>query len=523
MTTEKIDVVVVGAGISGLFAARHLNSYGLKVVVLEARDRVGGRTYTIKGPQCGHVDLGGAYVGPTQNRLLRLAKELGVATYKINETERLVHFINGKRHPFTSTFPSSSNPLVWLDLNNLWRTLDKMGEEIPTDAPWTAPHAQEWDKRSMQDLLEEICYTRAARSFARLFVNVDVTSEPEEVSALWFLWYVKQCGGTTRIFSGHNGGQECKFLGGSQQLSEIMAAALGEQVNLSSPVCSVIQNDSSVTVETLSKKSFKAGYVIMAVPPVLQLQMSFDPPVPPMRGQLMQRLPMGSVIKAIMYYRSTFWREKDFCGISCIEDEESPIALTIDDTKPDGTYPAIIGFITAHKARKHCNVSKEERKRRICEIYSKVFDSEEALCPVHYEEKNWMEEQYSGGCYTACLAPGILTEYGSIIRKPFGRVHFAGTETATKWSGYMDGALEAGERAAREVLWAMGRIRKNDIIQDCPESEDVPSTPIEISFCEWVLPSASTLVNLLTFGGIVAGLASIFMAARYHGICVTRR
>lgn len=523
MTTEKIDVVVVGAGISGLFAARHLSSYGVKVAVLEARDRVGGRTYTTKGPQFGYVDLGGAYVGPTQNRILRLVKELGVSTYKINETERSIHFVHGKRHSFTSTFPSSSNPLVWLDLNNLWRTLDKMGEEIPTDAPWTAPHAQDWDKRSMQDLFKEICFTRAARNFARLFVNLDVTSEPEEVSALWFLWYVKQCGGTMRIFSGQNGGQERKLFGGTQQLSELMAAALGDRVNLASPVCSVTQNDSSVTLETLSKKSFKAGYAIMAVPPVLQLKMCFDPPVPPMRGQLVQRLPMGSVIKAIMYYRSTFWREKDFCGISCIEDEESPITFTLDDTKSDGTYPAIIGFITARQARKLCNVSKEERKRKICEIYSKVFDSEEALHPVHYEEKNWMEEQYSGGCYTACLPPGTLTEYGSIIREPFGRVYFAGTETATKWSGYMEGAVQAGERAAREVLCAMGRINKNEIIQDCPVSEDVPSTPIELSFREWVLPSASTVVNLLTFGGILAGLASIIVAARYRGICLTRR
>uniref|UniRef100_A0A673LCZ5 Amine oxidase n=1 Tax=Sinocyclocheilus rhinocerous TaxID=307959 RepID=A0A673LCZ5_9TELE len=189
------------------FAAKLLVESGLNPVLLEARNRVGGRTYTVQNKETKWVDLGGAYIGPTQNRILRIAKQYGVKTYKVNEESSLVHYVKGKSHAFKGPFPPVWNPLAYMDYNNLWRTMDKMGMEIPKEAPWRAPHAEEWDKMTMQQLFDKICWTRAARRFATLFVNVNVTSEPYEVSALWFLWYVKQCGGTMRIFSTSNGGQ----------------------------------------------------------------------------------------------------------------------------------------------------------------------------------------------------------------------------------------------------------------------------------------------------------------------------
>ncbi|XP_010837722.1 PREDICTED: amine oxidase [flavin-containing] B-like [Bison bison bison] len=153
-----------------------------------------------------------------------------------------------------------------------------------------------------------------------------------------------------------------------------------------------------------------------------------------------------------------------------IEGEEAPVAYALDDTKPDGSYPAIIGFILAHKARKLARLTKEERLKKLCDLYAKVLGSQEALHPVHYEEKNWCEEQYSGGCYTSYFPPGIMTQYGRVLRQPVGRIYFAGTETATHWSGYMEGAVEAGERAAREILHAMGKIPEDEIWLPEPES-----------------------------------------------------
>uniref|UniRef100_A0A3B4AFI3 Amine oxidase n=1 Tax=Periophthalmus magnuspinnatus TaxID=409849 RepID=A0A3B4AFI3_9GOBI len=475
------------------------------------------------------VDLGGAYIGPTQNRILRLAKEYGVQTYKVNERENLVHYINlsaakllktsglnpvvleardrvggrtftvqGKSHAFKGPFPPTWNPFVYMDLNSFFRTMDEMGKEIPREAPWRAPHAEEWDHMTMQQLIEKICWT-AVRRFAKLFVNVNVTSEPHEVSALWFLWYVRQCGGTMRIFSTTNGGQERKFQGGSGQISEGMAKELGDRVKLQSAVYKIDQSGDAVVVETVDKQIYKAKYVIIATPPGLNLKIHFNPELPPLRNQLIHRVPMGSVIKCMVYYKDNFWRKK-YCGSMVIEDEGSPIGLTLDDTKPDGTVPAIM-FILASKCRKLCNLTKEELKR-ICEIYSKVLGTDEALHPVHYEEKNWCEEEYSGGCYTAYFPPGILT----VLREPCGRLYFAGTETATAWSGYMEGAVEAGERAAREIMCAMGKLHQSQIWQHEP---DVPALPFVTTFWERNLPSVGGFVR---FTGVSAFL-SVAVAA----------
>uniref|UniRef100_A0A8C1IIE8 Amine oxidase n=1 Tax=Cyprinus carpio TaxID=7962 RepID=A0A8C1IIE8_CYPCA len=476
MTANTYDVIVIGGGISGLSAAKLLVESGLNPVLLEARNRVGGRTYTVQNKETKWVDLGGAYIGPTQNRILRIAKQYGVKTYKVNEDESLVHYV-----------------------------------KIPKEAPWRAPHAEEWDKITMQQLIDQICWTRSARRFATLFVNVNVTSEPHEVSALWFLWYVKQCGGTMRIFSTTNGGQERKFAGGANQISQAMARELGDRVKLGRAVYSIDQTGDLVEVRTVNEEIYKAKYVILAIPPSLNLKIHFNPELPPLRNQLIHRVPMGSVIKCMVYYKENFWRKKGYCGSMVIEEEEAPIGLTLDDTKPDGSVPAIMGFILARKSRKLASLTKEER--RICEIYARVLGTEEALNPVHYEEKNWCEEEYSGGCYTAYFPPGIMTQYGRVLREPVGRLYFAGTETATEWSGYMEGAVQAGERASREILCTMGKLHASQIWQSEPESLDVPARPFVTTFWERNLPSVggvfkfmgvSSFLALATAAGVVA-------------------
>uniref|UniRef100_A0A8C4T1K7 Amine oxidase n=1 Tax=Erpetoichthys calabaricus TaxID=27687 RepID=A0A8C4T1K7_ERPCA len=465
----QCDTLSNGTWHSCLAAAKVLKEAGLRVVVLEARDRVGGRTYTV---QFQYVDLGGAYVGPTQNAILKLAKELGVQTYLINEKEKLIHYVKGKTYPFQGLFPPVWNPIAYLDYNNLWRTIDEMGEKIPAEAPWTAAQAVQWDNMSMKELFDKLCWTRLSWNFATLFINVNVTSEPHEVSALWFLWYIKQCGGTKRIFSTSNGGQERKFIGGSGQISERIAELLGSCVRLNEPVIKICQKDTAVFVETISGGKYE---VINAVPPGLTMKVHYDPQLPSVRNQLIQRVPMGSIIKCMMYYKRPFWKEKDYCGTMMIEDEDSPISMTLDDTKPDGSYPCIMGFILARK-------------------------------PVHYEEKDWCGEQYSGGCYTAYFPPGTFCQFSRVLRQPFGRLFFAGTETATKWSGYMDGAVQAGERAAKEVLHAMGKIPESEIWKEHPESQDVPSRPIKSTFWEKHLPSVPAFFTVL-------GVSTAFTAA----------
>ncbi|MEE6469586.1 hypothetical protein FKM82_008685, partial [Ascaphus truei] len=426
----------------------------------------------------------------------------------------------GKSYPFQGAFPTVWNPFVVLDYNNLWRTIDEWGKEIPVDAPWKAPHAAEWDKMSMKQFIDKVCWTNAAKKFANLFVNVNVTSETQQVSTLWFVWYAKLCGGTTRMFSVTNGGQERKFIGGAGQISEKIMEHLQGRVKLQRPVVRLDQSGDNVIVETLNHEIYEGKYVISAIPPVLTAKIHFNPELPAIRNQLIHRLPMGSVIKCMMYYKEAFWRKMDYCGCMIIEDDNAPIGITLDDTKPDGTAPAIMGFILARKASALTHLNKEERKKRICDYYAKAMGTEEALHPVHYEEKNWCEEQYSGGCYTAYFPPGIMTQYGSVIRQPVGKMYFAGTETATHWSGYMEGAVQAGERAAREILCKMGLISDNEIWMPEPESVDVPALPITTSFLERNLPSVQGLLRLITYSSFFASAAAVGIFAYKKGFIV---
>ncbi|XP_041355941.1 amine oxidase [flavin-containing]-like isoform X2 [Gigantopelta aegis] len=339
-----------------------------------------------------------------------------------------------------------------------------------------------------------------------MFIEVNVTSEPYEASLLWFLWYIAACGGINRIFGITNGGQERKFVGGSMQISEGLAKKLGnEKVLLKSPVTKIEQKAHEVVVQDLNGKQFSAKYVIVATPLPLQQKIVYEPPLPSRRNQLIQRLPMGSVIKTFMYYNTPFWRKKGCCGSAAIDDQDGLIGFCLDDVKPDGSHPAIMGFILADKARKYCDLTKEERKKRISELYSKVFQTDEALNPIHYEEMDWLAEQWSGGCYTTMMPPGFLTKFGREIRKPIGRLYFAGTETATYWSGYMEGAIQAGERAGREILAEMGKIRSDQIWQDEPEDKEILPHPFETSFWERHAPSVPVFLCLTTTALLVGG------------------
>ncbi|XP_040278099.1 amine oxidase [flavin-containing] B-like [Bufo bufo] len=352
---------------------------------------------------------------------------------------------------------------------------------------------------------------------AELFVNVTATSETQNVSVLWYLWCTKLSGGTQRMFSVENGAQERKFVGGAGQVSEKLMELLKDRVKLERPVVRLDQTGENVIVETLNHEVYQAKYVISAIPPILTAKIHFNPELTPIRNQLIQRLPMGSVIKTMMYYKEAFWRKLDYCGAMFIDDEDTPVEITLDDTKPDGSCPAIMGFILCRRASKLTHLTKEERKRRISEYYAKAMGTDKALHPVHYEEKNWSEEQYSGGCHAAYFPPGIMTQYGSVIRQPCGKLYFAGTETATQWSGYMDGAVQAGERAAREVMCKMGLITENEIWLPEPESADVPALPFNRSFLERNLPSAQGFVRFIGYSTFIASATALGFFAYKKG------
>ncbi|ELT91172.1 hypothetical protein CAPTEDRAFT_178716 [Capitella teleta] len=498
---------------TGLCATDLLSKEGIEVTVLEANDRVGGRLHTIHDSKCGYVDVGGSYLGPTQDRMFRLMKELQVKTYDVPDLPDFIYHYEGKSHRLKDLGSAGlgNSVLGFLDSNNFYRKMEELCSEVSVATPWTAKNATRWDRMTLAEWQKEMLWMKASKLEADVFSRLNFAVDPHEVSLLWALWYVKGAGGTSRINYVEGGAQEKKVIGGTQQIPEKIAKNLGSKVHLNEPVTAINYSADVVSATTGKGKTYTADYIIIALAPSLQNRIFFEPKLPPQRAQLNQRVPMGSVIKTMMYYDKQYWVEKGLGGAAYMLDDDpfvAPIDMAMDDTKPDGSYPAIIGFVSAYKASQLSHLSTDERKQLIAEEYARAYGIEALKHPVHYIEKNWTEEPWSGGCYVGHMGPGVMTSVGRCIREPVARIHYAGTEAATEWPGYMEGAVESGERAAREILHEIGKISADQVYQAEPPAEDAHVPDLGMGRMQMLLPSVGGALAIA-----VAGCAAALVAA----------
>jgi monoamine oxidase len=442
---DSLDVVIIGAGVAGLVAARELQRRGRSLVVLEARDRVGGRTLSQRiGNEV--LDLGGQWIGPTQNRLANLAHELGIQTFPQHHEGRKIFSWGGKLRYFSGEVPWMS-PLALWELFRLRSKLGQISGTVLPEEPWNTKGATLWDSMTLESWKERHLHSSGARVFLDIVTRAVLTSEPRDVSFLFFLSYLRWGGGLDRLISIPNGAQQDRFVGGAQQICQRMAKELGEQVVLNFPVLAIEQGANGVTVRTATA-SYKCRYAIVAIPPLLAGRIHYEPALPAKRDQLTARMPMGSVIKYIAVYEKAFWRDAGFSGEAF--SDTGPAVTTFDDSSPDGSQPALVSFSDGESARFWCERSEEERRAAILSEVARFFGPQ-AGRPVAFVEKNWVEDPWSRGCYVGVMGPGTMTSYGRALREPCGRIHWAGTETATEWMGYIEGAIQSGQRAAAEV------------------------------------------------------------------------
>jgi len=547
-TEHVYDAIIIGGGISGMSAAAYLHDHSTSnLLVLEARTRLGGRTHTLTTQDGYSVDVGGAYVGPTQNRILRVAHQLGVKTTltydsEVTRTKNVLAYGGNSRSEYVGVIPSVS-PFALLDINYMLQQTERLRKQIDRLQPHLPPHSfPTADTVTMEQWISTQCTTPLAAELYRATVRSLFCVEPCEVSVQLWMSFIQSGYGTDMIIGVSGGAQERHFVGGSQQISEKLAERVGKERVLFNKVVANIDWNADKTAAGATETTdpiahsaaadtvlvtcrdgsrYRTRRLIVAVSPALYSTFTFQPYFP-LHKQPTARMYMGCIIKTVMRYSTPWWRESNYSGLmmqlsdtadSNDSDElPPPVGYTYDDChdeQHDGAQPfyAIMGFVFGAAGRRWLTRTAAERKAAIAAQYATVFQCDAARHPVDYYEYNWNADEYSRGCYNAVMPPAAMTELRQQLRTPFAGVHFAGAETAFVWPGYMSGAVEAGERAAHEVLQALGRV-EGEFVVDEPASSEWECQPsmhkswMEQAVEQW-LPSAETARYGLAAAAIV--------------------
>jgi monoamine oxidase len=455
----KADAIVIGAGYAGLTAAYRIAAKDKSVIVLEARNRVGGRALNHDLGNGKWSELGATFVGPTQDHVIGLAKEMGIGLFDTYDTGDNVYRQDGQNQTYSDTGPLGTappDPIATPDVIATVAQLDQMATTVPVDAPWTAQSAEDWDSQTLYSWIKQ-----NSSGNPRFMDLLQIATEPifgaeaRDISLLYTLFYIAASGneqnqGTfERNFDTRGGGQQQRMFGGTQAVPKRLAKRLGKkQILLHAPARRIVQHRGGVRVDS-DHFSVHGKQVIVAVPPPLAGRIRYQPRLPNNRDQLTQRMPMGTLIKVEVFYPKPFWRADGLTGQGL--SDEGPISATFDISPPDGKPGILMGFIGGDRARLWQSQSAKVRKARVVDELVKLFGPQAAK-PNEYIEMSWVKEKWTRGCPVSVLGPGTLVGFGPAIRKPAGRIHWAGTETSTYWCGYLDGATRSGERAAKEVL-----------------------------------------------------------------------
>jgi monoamine oxidase len=457
------DVIIVGAGLSGLSAAHYLleQEPDLRVLIVEARDRVGGRLLTqtldVENAKV-HCDLGGQWVSKKQTHIMDMLELLDIGTYKQYTEGSSFIQIKDKVYTYNGIVPWDMSWLGLIELQyHIWR-IDGFAKQIDLEKPWEHARAKEWDAITVQAYIDKMWTAQARDMFTLLCLTV-CACEPNEISFFCLIVSVTEVGGiNAMIDNDDDGAQDSKIEGGAQLVCTKLAERLQKkhvEIVLDSPV-QLIENTQSnyqgMFKVTTPQKIYQSKFVVMALSPLLSSRIECKPALPSYRDQFCQRTPMACCIKTVTYFKTAWWRDDKASGtFMTLDVEKYPLTNGMDGTINN----SIVGFILGNKARYWSTKTKQERQDAIVVQFAEMYNKsckfiEEQL--IVYEDMDWGMEQYTRGAFDTIFGCGLIVNFKDAITDPIGNLHYAGAETATRWSGYMSGAVEAGERVADEIL-----------------------------------------------------------------------
>ncbi|SER62231.1 flavin monoamine oxidase family protein [Corynebacterium cystitidis] len=482
ITTLDRDVVVVGAGPSGLMTARTLKKRGLSVAVLEARDRVGGRTWNGNVvDEAGNkhfIEIGGQWISPDQTRLIDLIDELGLETFSRYRDGKSVYVDpSGERHEYEGdVFPTNDQTVAEMD--QLIEKLDNLAAEIDPQHPWDHPQAAELDRVSFRSWLEDLSDNTEAIDNVSIYVASGMLTKPAHTFSALQAGLMAASAGSFSNLVDEDFILDKRVVGGMQSVSLIMADELGDDVILSSPVRSiqwaspdqstadvtnnipadvrngVLHNGAPGTVTVSSDAAVvNASFAVLAVPPNLYSRISFSPPLPREQHVAHQHISMGLVIKVHAVYDSPFWREDGLSGTGF--GGGRLVQEVYDNTNHEDSYGTLVGFISDIYAEEMWALPTEERKQRILQAMA-IYLGPKTLEPIAFYLSDMAAEEWTRGAYATSYDLGGLSRWGHLQNEPTGPIYYSCSDIAGHGYQHVDGAVRMGEIVANQIANQVG-------------------------------------------------------------------
>ncbi|HET9126990.1 MAG TPA: NAD(P)/FAD-dependent oxidoreductase [Propionibacteriaceae bacterium] len=443
-----VDAVVIGAGLAGLSAAATLHARGRSVLVLEARDRIGGRVYTAHTPSGEAVEMGAQWLNPGHDHMFELVERAGLELAPPVLGDSMV-MLEGKVNRITPDADPDHpgmTPFEVADLGQGLLRLHRLGERVTDNQPWAEANAAWLDQPFERWVRSNLRTPGGKAAFLHVLGRAVGLISPEStlVDTLQRI-----AGRDLDSLAAVNAGlQQRRVQGGMAQVCEFLAAQLGDAVHLGAVVDSVVIGEQAITVHTAEGESFTGRDVVVAIPPRLVDGIDFEPPLPEWRSDLVKEVPQGNVIKAALIYEKPWWRDRGMSGQ--VGTDAGPLRVMSDSSNRGSSQGVLTGFFEGAEASGLGRWTVTLRERAFVETVRSVFGPE-APAPLDYIDVDWSGERFTGGCHGAHFAPSVWTTAASSLSAPEGRIHFAGAEYATRFTGYLEGALRSGKEAADRI------------------------------------------------------------------------